>query len=203
MADWIGLSEAAELLGVHPNTVRSWADQGRIPVHRTSGRHRRFRREEIEIWVESQRENGNSEMGALFQSALWNTRIHVGEGELEKEEWYQKIGAQGREKYRSSGRETLQSLRSFISNHDGNQHQEPTNIGNSYAFWAYRNGLSSREATRAFVFFRGILIQSMLEVYEQAAVSEPQTWMAMFQKVTEFTDRVITAMLDAYEEFEG
>ena len=202
MTDWMGLSEAADLLGVHPNTVRSWADQGRIPVHRTSGRHRRFRRDEIELWVESQRENGNSEVGALFQSALWNTRVHVSEGDLEKEEWYQKIGSQGRDKYRNSGRETLQSLKAYLSNGDSDDHQEPSNIGKNYAFWAYRNGLSSRDATRAFVFFRGILIQSMLEVYEQAAVQEPQTWMGMFLKINEFTDRVIRAILDAYEGYE-
>lgn len=202
MSDWIGLTEAADLLGVHPNTVRAWADQGRIPVHRTGGRHRRFRRDEIELWVESQRENGTPEVSAMFQSALWNTRIHVSEGDLEREGWYQKIGTHGREKYRNSGRETLQSLRAYLSNGDADDHQEPCNIGRNYAFWAHRNGLSSRDATRAFVYFRGILIQSMLEVYQQAAIQEPQTWMGMFQKINQFTDQVIQALLDAFEEYE-
>jgi excisionase family DNA binding protein len=202
MSDWIGLAETAELLGVHPNTVRSWADQGRIPVHRTGGNHRRFRREEIELWVESQRGNDSSAAGLLFQSALWHTRLQVIEGDLEKEEWYQKIDPRGRDKYRSSGRETLQSLKAYLSDDGANSQEEPRNIGKNYAFWAHRNGLSSRDATRAFIFFRGILIQSILEVFEQSAVQEPQISMVMAQKTNEFTDRVIRALLDAYEEYE-
>ncbi|GMR10309.1 MAG: hypothetical protein BMS9Abin28_1130 [Anaerolineae bacterium] len=202
MSDWIGLAEAAELLGVHPNTVRNWADNGRIPVHRTGGNHRRFHREEIELWLESQRGNGSSSAGLLFQSALWNTRLQVSEGDLEKEDWYQKIDLRGREKYRSSGRDTLQSLRAYLSDTGANSQEEPCNIGRNYAIWAYRNGLSSRDATRAFIFFRGILFRSMMEVFEQSAVQEPQKWMVMAQKTNEFTDRVIQALLDAYEEYE-
>ena len=30
--DWINLSEAAELLGVHPATVRAWGDKGELPM---------------------------------------------------------------------------------------------------------------------------------------------------------------------------
>ena len=51
--EWLSLSEIAELLGVHPSTVRSWSDQGRMPVHRTQGGHRRYRRSEIELWMQS------------------------------------------------------------------------------------------------------------------------------------------------------
>jgi excisionase family DNA binding protein len=202
MSDWIGLAEAAGLLGVHPNTVRSWADDGRIPVHRTGGNHRRFLREEIELWVESQRGNGSSSAGLLFQSVLWNTHLQISDGELEKEEWYQKIDERGRENYRSSGRETLLSLKAYVSDDGANSHEEPCKIGRDYAFWAHRNGLSSRDATRAFIFFRGILIQSILEVFEHSAVQEPQIWMVMAQKANEFADRVICALLDVYEEYE-
>ena len=39
---WLTLSEAAEQLGVHPTTLRRWADNGDIPVSVTPGGHRRF-----------------------------------------------------------------------------------------------------------------------------------------------------------------
>jgi molybdopterin-binding protein len=35
------MSQAAELLGVSPDTVRRWADAGRLASRRTSGGHRR------------------------------------------------------------------------------------------------------------------------------------------------------------------
>ena len=40
--EWVSLRQAAELLGVHPATVRSWADKGELPSRRTPGGHRRF-----------------------------------------------------------------------------------------------------------------------------------------------------------------
>lgn len=50
--DWIGVPEAAELLGVHPDTVGKMARKHGLPVHRV-GRKLRFRRSELEAWVES------------------------------------------------------------------------------------------------------------------------------------------------------
>ena len=51
--EWLSISEIAEILGVHPSTVRGWSDQGRMPVHRTQGGHRRYRRSEIDLWMQS------------------------------------------------------------------------------------------------------------------------------------------------------
>ena len=44
---WLTTTEAAELLGVHPNTIRNWADSGRLHVLRTAGNQRRFDPEEL------------------------------------------------------------------------------------------------------------------------------------------------------------
>jgi excisionase family DNA binding protein len=44
-------SEAAALIGVSVATVRGWADQGRLPSHRTVGGHRRFELEELRAWL--------------------------------------------------------------------------------------------------------------------------------------------------------
>lgn len=202
MSEWLGVSETAKMLGVHPNTVRKWADLGRIPVHRTEGSHRRFRREDIELWLESQRGGGSADANLVAQRALWHTRFHISEGELEKEAWYQKIDARGREKYSKGGQETLRGLENYLTNHDARSREEVINIGKNYAFWAFRNGLSSADATRAFIFFRGLLLKSMLEVYEHTAIRPPQAWVEMFRKINEFSDQVIGTMLDSFEEYD-
>jgi excisionase family DNA binding protein len=44
-------SEAAALIGVSVATVRGWADQGRLPSHRTVGGHRRFELDELREWL--------------------------------------------------------------------------------------------------------------------------------------------------------
>ena len=45
----LSVAQAASLLGVHPNTVRSWTDAGRLTAYRINARgDRRFRRGEVE-----------------------------------------------------------------------------------------------------------------------------------------------------------
>src|SRR5512138_3965673 len=87
---WLSLSGAAELLGVHPSTVRSWADQGKLPVHRTQGGHRRFKRGEVDLLVASEAAGSISEMGEVMQNALRQTRLRVLDGDLTGQPWYQK-----------------------------------------------------------------------------------------------------------------
>ncbi len=109
-ADWLSLGEVAQLLGVHPSTVRSWSDQGVLPVHRTSGGHRRYLRSEVELWLQSQRASGVDGMSLVVQQALRNTRFQISEGRLAAETWYHKLDEESKTQYRESGRNLLQGL---------------------------------------------------------------------------------------------
>jgi excisionase family DNA binding protein len=46
--DWLSIGPASELLGVDPDTLRRWADTGRIEAFATPGGHRRFSRRSVE-----------------------------------------------------------------------------------------------------------------------------------------------------------
>lgn len=45
---WLSLGPASRMLGVDPDTLRRWADEGRVEVYVTPGGHRRFERRTIE-----------------------------------------------------------------------------------------------------------------------------------------------------------
>ena len=44
----ISITKAAQMIGVHPNTLRSWADKGLVEAIRLPSGYRRFTIEEIE-----------------------------------------------------------------------------------------------------------------------------------------------------------
>jgi len=50
--DWLTLGQAAQFLGVAQSTLRKWSDQERVPAFYTPGGHRRFRRRDLEAFVE-------------------------------------------------------------------------------------------------------------------------------------------------------
>jgi excisionase family DNA binding protein len=202
VSEWLSLSDVAEILGVHPSTVRGWSDEGILPVHRTKGGHRRYRRSEVELWMLAHRSNGANEAHLVFQNALRNTRFQVSEGRLGQESWYTKLDEDAREQYRVSGRALLQGLIHALNTGGQEMLSEAEALGYEYASRGRRYGMNSVEAAHAFLFFRNVLIESMLSVYEAAAVNSPHAWSNMFRKVNEFTDLILITLLETYEAYQ-
>src|SRR4029450_5166728 len=50
---WLTLGEAARYLGVAQSTIRKWSDNGRVRAFSPPGRHRRYRREDLDAFLES------------------------------------------------------------------------------------------------------------------------------------------------------
>jgi excisionase family DNA binding protein len=50
--DWLTLGQAAKFLGVAQSTIRKWSDLGRVPAFYTPGGHRRYRRSDLETFIE-------------------------------------------------------------------------------------------------------------------------------------------------------
>ncbi len=54
----LSTAQAAQLLGVHPNTIRNWEDQNLLQAYRIGPRRdRRFRREDLERFLGIQDSN--------------------------------------------------------------------------------------------------------------------------------------------------
>jgi excisionase family DNA binding protein len=199
MKDWLSLGEAAQLLGVHPSTVRQWSNLGALPVHRTKGGHRRYQRSEIEIWMQSQRTNTPVDHDKVVRSMLNSMRFQISEGCLEEEIWYRKLDKEARLEYRNSSRTLLQGLICYLNSEDERAVAEADAVGYEYGLVGRRNNLSSVESTQAMLFFRNMLIDAMLSVYEGASICSPNAWGEMFRKVNHFTDRILIKILQTYE----
>ena len=57
LTDYVMTAEAAEILGVSQNTLRAWAGDGTIPMHRNPANgYRLFLRSELEDFLDKVRE---------------------------------------------------------------------------------------------------------------------------------------------------
>lgn len=64
----LSITEAATLLGLHPNSVRALADGGELPHRRTAGGHRRFTEEDLHAY----RLHGRQQPpAAATRAAVW------------------------------------------------------------------------------------------------------------------------------------
>jgi excisionase family DNA binding protein len=198
--DWLSLSDAAELLGVHPSTVRLWSDKGILPVHKTQGGHRRYRRSEISLWAQTHSKSGSEAIKpeSMMQEVVRNVRVQISDGSLEAETWYQKLDAEARAQYRLSSRSLFHGLMNYVSAADEDAASEAYAIGYEYASRARRYNLSYVDAAKAFLFFRDTLIESVVKVCGEANMPSSQS-SQMYSKIHRFTDGILISLLQTYE----
>jgi excisionase family DNA binding protein len=201
MDDWLSLSDAAKLLGVHPSTVRLWSDKGVLPTHRTSGGHRRYRRNEVILWAKTAREI-RVEPENIMHTAMKNVRVQIGEANLESQGWYQKLDENARIQYRESAHSLLRGLMTYLAAERGDDFEAHA-IGYEYASRARRYGLSAVDATRALLFFRNALIESVMKVYREANILSGKAWEEMLHKMHTFTDQILISLLETYHKLEN
>src|SRR5438067_1397403 len=64
--EWLTLGQAARFLGVAQSTIRKWSDQGRVPAFYTPGGHRRYRRADLQRFLERSGPGGSASTGPLI-----------------------------------------------------------------------------------------------------------------------------------------
>jgi excisionase family DNA binding protein len=63
--EWLTLGQAARFLGVAQSTIRKWSDSGRVPAFYTPGGHRRYRRADLESFLDRSGPGGRPKAGPL------------------------------------------------------------------------------------------------------------------------------------------
>jgi len=202
--EWLTLSNAAKLLGVHPSTIRLWSDKGAIPVHKTQGGHRRYKRGEILLWAEtnSRSREESIEPEGMMQEVVKNVRMQISEGRLEAESWYQKLDSEARTQYRMGARSLFQGLMNYLAANGEEAGTEAYAIGYEYASRARRYNLSYVDAAKAFLFFRDSLVESVIKVYSEANVPSKRAT-DMYTKIHAFTDEILISLLETYRKLEN
>jgi excisionase family DNA binding protein len=196
--EWLSLSDAAKVLGVHPSTVRLWSDKGILPTHKTHGGHRRYKLNEISLWAETSRKSGAIEPEGMMNEVVKNVRMQISEGRLQAESWYQKLDEEARSQYRMSSRSLFHGLMQYIASNGEDAATEAYAIGYEYASRARRYSLSYVDAAKAFLFFRDALVASVIKVYGDARVPSLQA-SEMYSKIHTFTDEILISLLQTYE----
>jgi excisionase family DNA binding protein len=198
--EWLNLSDAAALLGVHPSTLRSWSDRGDIPAHRTPGKHRRFRRIDIEHWADSRREAHTSPGQMIVENVLGRTRMQMAEGGLAQTTWYQRFDEARRRELREVGRGQLRLLLRYLGDEGDSVLPEAKAIGREYRRLGREAGLSLTQTVSVFLYFRDFLYDSVIDVYQASGQRAAREWAAMHRRIAAFTNAVLLALVAAAED---
>ncbi len=204
MKKWLTLREAAEVLGVHPATLRAWADAGEVPSFRTPGGHRRFAFEDLEAFIEKRSRKSalpaHVAPGPIMQRALRQVRGQISKS-ASGAPWYTAFDEQTRERKRREGRLLFSLALQYVSKPEERERilARARELGKTYGEDSVQFGVSLSDTLRAIFFFR----QALLDTLEAGGDMENGQSPADFRVsrgVEEFIKEVIYATVDAYEE---
>ena len=199
--EWVSLRQAADILGVHPATVRNWADKGDLPSRRTPGKHRRFRKSDLLQYAQSQGELQPIEVKIIIQNALGETRMQVGDGNLEDVPWYKAMSADTRSTMRVFGRRTLDELRTYLGGGARDEHLAlAITLGKDYAGMLISDELNLPQAMRGFFYFSDFVINSILTWSEVTPPRSAPEWASLLRQVNTFMNAMLLSIVEYYEE---
>ncbi len=194
---WLTLSEAAHYIGVHPSTLRDWAERGVIPHLRTPGGHRRFIEDDLRAYVASNRHTSASSLrtGDIADRALQRIQHDVPVDAT----WINAHDAAGIEHKREIGRRLLGLALHYISRQTGREAvlSEACEIGREYGRDALQRGITLVEVVRAFFFFRDAIVRAARpgEISDRLEAGEVR----LQEDLIHFTDVVLYAMLETID----
>jgi excisionase family DNA binding protein len=200
--EWLSLREAAEMLGMHPATVRLWADRNELPSRRTNGGHRRFRRADIEARLRQEAEwRPHPAAQLLVQSVLGRIRFAFTDGTLNNLPWYQHFDEHAREAYRKLGRRVLELLLRAVSDGTVSEElrREATALGTEYGAIACRSNVPVSDAVRAFLYFHSLVDDSVLQIVELRGAREHQDipWADSLRQIQALTNEILPALIES------
>ncbi|MBL8056870.1 MAG: helix-turn-helix domain-containing protein [Anaerolineales bacterium] len=198
---WLSLKQAAAHLGVHPTTLRRWADEGQVPVLLTPGGHRRFAVADLERFAEEHRRL--RQLPGLEQ--LWG-RQALDEARRElvvhrTAPWLAAYDEADRERQRQLGQQLMGILMQYIALAEGGADllAEARLIGRAHAENTLRLGLPLADALQAMLFFRDSLTETAFNLPETAHV-RPEANQRLLRRINAVLNAVELAVAETYDQ---
>jgi excisionase family DNA binding protein len=162
---WLSLGPASRLLGVDPDTLRRWADSGRVAAFITPGGHRRFDRRVLERLAETRRSDRRT-FAVLGATPARMARAYRRSYRTETTERPAlDIGSQQRNAFRQHGRLLVETLLAHLDARDpagrARTEAEAAELVDEFARRLATAGQSLSEAVELFIAARGPFLREL------------------------------------------
>lgn len=200
---WLSLGPASRMVGVDPDTLRRWADEGRIEAYVTPGGHRRFDRQTIEALVSSRR-TGSRPLASLGASPERLTRAY--RRSYVADPTARDIPADddhAREHYRRDGRLLVEALVAHLDAGDDAERDrseaDATALVDDLARRLAASGTSLTEAVGLFVAARRPFLDELTGLGRRRALDASRL-AALYQDASGLLDRLLLRLIATYQE---
>ena len=206
----LSLGPAARLLGVDPDTLRRWSDEGRIEAFTTPGGHRRFDRRELDRLLDARHPGSVSPTPLASLGATPDRMSQVYRRSYASagpdDDVRGAVPAENREAFRADGRGLVASLVAYLDADDdtGRAVAEARAAGltDDLARRLAGAGLSLTESVGLFVAARRPFLGELGAIARRRALGADRL-SAMFVEASALLDRLLLRLVAAHQEHQA
>jgi excisionase family DNA binding protein len=207
-ARWLSLGPASRLLGIDPDTLRRWADQGRVPAWTTPGGHRRFERSALERLASARRHPAGRALTSLGASPERMARVYRRHYATDPTPGL--AGSQAmpdeavRDAYRRDGRRLIATLVAFLDAdpHDGatrdRLERQARAIVDAQARRVAGSDASLTAAVSGFVAARQPFLAELAGLGRRRSL-DPAHLAVLYGDASALLDRLLLRFIDAHQ----
>lgn len=202
---WLALGAASRLVGVGPDTLRRWADTGKVQSYQTPGGHRRFLRSSLEMMINSPRRTRYDVERLADASGTIVGDVHrrMQRTGYAGQPWQARLSPEARADFRRWGQRTFQLVIEYVAAGKRAERalllEEAQKMGGLYGREASAAGLSLAETVEAFLFFRSPVLEAITAHLRRRSVDIGDVTGA-YREANEAIDGVLVALVSSYRE---
>ncbi len=205
---WLALGAAARLVGVGPDTMRRWADSGKVQSYQTPGGHRRFLRSSLEAMINAPRRHGYDVERLTEATATIGGDVHrrMQRTGYAGQPWQARLTPEQRGDFRRWGQRTFQLVIDYVAAANRTEREllleEAEKMGALYGREASAAGLTLAETVEAFLFFRSPVLDSITAHLRRRAADIGDVTGAA-REANDAIDGVLVALVGSYRDGSG
>ncbi|HLE88810.1 MAG TPA: helix-turn-helix domain-containing protein [Candidatus Limnocylindria bacterium] len=205
---WLALGAASRLVGVAPDTLRRWADTGRVESFVTPGGHRRFLRSSLEAMMNAPRRHryGVERLTGSAGTISGDVHRRMTRSGLTAPPWQARLSAAQRADFRRWGQRTFSLVLEYAAAGKRAERAlllgEAEKMGALYGAEASKAGLSLAEAVEAFLYYRTPVLEAIGSHLRRRA-AELSDLTSAYREATAAIDGVLTALVGSYRDGAG
>jgi hypothetical protein len=202
--EWLPLGEASRLLGVNADSLRRWADEGRVDVFTTPGGHRRFARRSLDNLMVSRRPAARptlARLGATPERVAAAYRRSYVRSDLGGPSASAAVRDPDREAFRRDGRRLVGVLLAYLDATAATERSgladEATEIVEHHARHLADSGLPIAESLALFVAARHPFLAEIGAVARRRGLA-PDQLTVLYDDASSVLDRLLLRFVDAH-----
>lgn len=207
----LSLGPASRLLGVDPDTLRRWADEGRIDAFTTAGGHRRFARATVERVLEARRHDATirlANLGATTDRLRRAYRRDYSAGS-DVDELRAAIPAMDRDGFREDGSALVAAMLDYLdaadrADHDGADAADAAeatalHLTDGLARRLAASGIPLGDAVSLFVAARRPFLAELGMIARRRSI-DPDRLAAIYDRSSSLLDRLLLRLVATHQE---